>query len=187
MYTRFSGENGQSAARWLRTLKYELPPAFTAGQWLECVDGLLDGEAARWADEQPAVKKFLSDKALEYARNYDVDIFKALFLSRFTPGEGDLEGVNHLLENLRQDPAEFLEVYYRRAENLLHALGGRDEIYPAVLGGNERSILTRVISRFVGGLCEPYMKPDVLPEWDSLRQTYEKVANALDEEWGIKT
>lgn len=64
MYTRFSGENGQSAARWLRTLKYELPPTFTAGQWLECVDGLLDGTAARWADEQP-VKEILSDEALK--------------------------------------------------------------------------------------------------------------------------
>lgn len=91
MYTRFSGENGQSAARWLRTLKYELPPTFTAGQWLECVDGLLDGTAARWADEQP-VKEILSDETLKDAKNHEVDIFKALLLSRFTLGEDNLEG-----------------------------------------------------------------------------------------------
>ena len=187
MYTRFSGENGQSPARWLRTLKYELPPTFTAGQWLECVDGLLDGTAAHWADEQPTVKKILSDKALKYAKDQDVDIFKALLLSRFNPGEGHLERVNHLVENLRQDDMEFLQVYYRRAEDLLHALGGRDEIGPAVLGVYERSILTRVISRFVGGLSDAHMKPDVSPERDSLRQTYEKLVNATELEWGIKT
>ena len=84
MYTRFSGENGQSAARWLRTLKYELPPTFTAGQWLECVDGLLDGEAARWADMRPNVRKILSDEKLKHAKNHDVDTFKALSSAALT-------------------------------------------------------------------------------------------------------
>ena len=105
MYTRFSGEDGRSPARWLRTLKYELPPGFTAGEWLECVDGLLDGKAAHWADEQPAVRRIYSDVALELAKNHHVDIFKALLISRFTPGKQDLEGVNHLVENLRRSEA----------------------------------------------------------------------------------
>ena len=59
MYTRFSGDNGQSPARWLRTIKYELPTTFTPSQWLECVDGLLDGKAAYWADKRPEVKNIL--------------------------------------------------------------------------------------------------------------------------------
>ena len=174
MYTRFSGGNGQSAARWLRSLKYELPPTFTAGQWLECVDGLLDGEAARWADMRPDVRKILSDEELKHAKNHDVDTFKALLLSRFTPAAKDLEEVKYQVETLRQDATESLQDYYRRAEDLFHALGGRDEIGPAMLGVNERSILTRVISRFVHGLYDTCMKPDVSPESDSLRQSYMK-------------
>ena len=161
MYTRFSGEKGQSAARWLRTLKYELPPTLTAGQWLECVDGLLDGEAARWADMWPNVRNILSDEKLKHAKNHDVDTFKALLLSRFAPAAEDLEEVNYLLENLRQDGTESLQDYYRRAEDLLHALGGRDDIGPVVLGANERSMLTRVIDRFVSGLYEKFLEPDV--------------------------
>lgn len=173
MYTKFSGENGQRPARWLRTLKYELPPTFTVSEWLECVDGLLEGQAARWADEQPAVKKVLSDVTLEHAMNQDVDIFKALLLSRFTPGEEDLERVNHLVENLRQGATEDLLHYYRRADDLLYALGGRD-LGPVVLSDNERSILTRVNCRFLDGLDESDLKPDVLPERDSLLRTYVK-------------
>jgi len=44
MPSKFSGEKGQSALRWLRTLKYELPGDLTSNQWLEYVDGLLEGE-----------------------------------------------------------------------------------------------------------------------------------------------
>ena len=178
MYTRFSGEDGRSPARWLRTLKYELPPRFTAGEWLECVDGLLDGKAAHWADEQPAVRRIMSDVALELAKNHHVDIFKALLISRFTPGKQDLEGVNHLVENLRQGSTEDLIHYYQRAYDLLLALGGRDYIGPDVLSVNERPILTRVISRFLDGLSESDLKLDVAPESVSLIQAYETLREA---------
>ena len=86
--------------------------------------------------------------------------------------------MKYLVETLRQDSPESLQDYYRRAEDLLHALGGRDDIGPAVLSVNERSILSRVISRFVAGLDELYMEPDVSPDRDSLRQTYVKIREA---------
>ena len=178
MYTRFSGEKGQSAARWLRTLKYELPISFTAGQWLECVDGLLGGEAARWADVRPNVRKILSDEALKHANNQDVDAFKALLISRFASAAENLEEVNHQMENLRQGSKESLHDYYRRAEDLLHALGGRDDVGPVALDANERSILTRVIDRFVSGLDEEDLGADVSPESDSLRQAYQTIREA---------
>ena len=57
MLSKFSGHN-TSAARWLCTLKYELPSSFTPSQWLECVNGLLEGDAAVWADAHPRVKNF---------------------------------------------------------------------------------------------------------------------------------
>ena len=163
MYTRFSGENGQSAARWLRTLKYELPPTFTAGRWLECVDGLLDGQAARWADEQPAVKKILSDESLEDAKNHVVDIFKALLLSRFTPGESDLAGVTHLVENLRQDATESLNDYYLRAVDLLEALGVKDGIDTVMMNIYEKSMSRKVTRHFIDGLYQSYRRPGSAP------------------------
>ena len=112
MYTRFSGENGQSPARWLRTVKYELPTTFTPSEWLECVDGLLDGKAAYWADKRPEVKNILSDKYLKHANNHDVDTFKKLFLSRFAPADEGPEYVDRLIETLHQDNTESLEDYY---------------------------------------------------------------------------
>lgn len=171
MYTRFSGKNGQSAARWLRTLKYELPPTFTMGQWLECVDGLLDGEAARWADMRPNVRKILSDEGLKHANNHHVDRFKALLIGRFAPADEDLK---HETDYFRQGATESLHHYYRRAEDLLHALGGRDEIDPVVLGANERSILTTVINQYLGGLYGQN-EPDVEPESVSLLLTYQAI------------
>ena len=174
MYTRFSGDNGQSPARWLRTLKYELPPAFTAGQWLECVDGLLDGKAARWADKWPVIKQILSEQNVNSTPDDDVDIFKRLFLSRFTPADEGVEDVDHLVVTLRQNATESLEDYYRRAEDLLYASGGRDESYPATvtLSNSEKSNLSRVIRHYINGLHHSCLKSDLALQSDSLLQAY---------------
>ena len=172
MYTRFSGENGQSPARWLRTLKYELPPTLTAGQWLECVDGLLDGQAARWADKWPDVKKILSDEDVKHAKNHDVDTFKTLLLNRFTPADEGLEDVDHLLLPFHQNATESLEDYYRRAEDLLHVSGGRDKIDSVKLRKHQRSILLRVIVLYISGLHHSCLKSYSALMSDSLLQVY---------------
>ena len=176
MYTRFSGDNGQSPARWLRTIKYELPTTFTPSQWLECVDGLLDGKAAYWGDKRPEVKNILSDKNLKHAKDHDVDTFKKLFLSRFAPADKGPEYVIHLMENLLQNATESLEDYYRRAEDLLHAAGGKDGIDLAKLSDPERSILNKVILHYVNGLRESWPKTDSVYQSDSLLQAYLTVA-----------
>ncbi|KAK0513882.1 hypothetical protein JMJ35_003604 [Cladonia borealis] len=172
MYTRFSGDNGQSPARWLHTIKYELPTTFTPSQWLECVDGLLDGKAAYWADKRPEVKKILSDKYLKRAKDHDVDTFKKLFLSRFAPADEGPEHVAHLIETLHQNDTESLEDYYRRAEDLLHAAGGKDETDPAKLSKSGKSILKKVISQYVNGLRDEWLESDSAYESDSLLQAY---------------
>lgn len=176
MYTRFSGENGQSPARWLRTLKYEFPPAFTPGQWLESVDGLLDGEAARWADKELLVKNILSEKGLKYADTHDVGIFKEFLLSRFHLDEV-LEDADHLIMNLLQSPTESLVQYYGRAANLLYASGGRDvdrdDTYPFVtLTDRERSILNKVILHYVTGLHHSCLISNSALRCDSLHRVY---------------
>ena len=182
MYTRFSGDNGQSPASWLRTIKYELPTFFTPSQWVECVDGLLDGEAAYWADKRPEVKNILSDKYLKHANDHDVDTFKKLFLSRFTPPDDGPEYVDHLIETLRQNDTESLEDYYRRAEDLLHAGGGKDETDPAKLSKSERRILNKVIHQYVNGLRDERDEEHSAYESDSLLQAYLKTRSD-DEEY----
>ena len=172
MYTRFSGDNGQSPARWLRTLKYELPPTFTASQWLECVDGLLDGKAARWADTWPDVKMILSDEYLVQAKDSDVDTFKTRLHSRFTPVDEGLEDLNHLIDTLSQNATESLEDYYRRAEDLLHASGGEDEIDPLRSNQFERSMLNRVTLNYVKGLRQSCFRSYTTFRGGSLLQTY---------------
>lgn len=173
MYTRFSGDDDRNPARWLRTIKYELPPTFTPGQWLECVDGLLDGEAARWADKSPNVKKILSDEDLKHAGKRDVATFKTLFLNRFTPADERLKDVNHMLETLRQNATESLEDYYGRAEDLLLALGGKDKTISVKLSNHETSILKRVIHHYVHGLHYSYLKSNAALQSDSLSKAYE--------------
>lgn len=74
----------------MRTIKYELPIEHNPGKWLERVDGLLEGDAADWADQHPMVKKLLIDGILRNATLAAVVAFKALLLKRFTPLEGDL-------------------------------------------------------------------------------------------------
>ena len=186
MYTRFSGENGQSPARWLRTLKYELPSTFTAGQLLECVDGLLDGKAARWADKWPDVKHILSDEYLKHATHHDVVTFKALLLSRFTPADEGLEDVVCPGETLHQNIMESLEDYYRRAEDLLHTLGGKDSVNSVNLSDCERDKLRRVIGYFVNGLHHSCLKSDMALQGESLLQTY-RITRGYERlmlEWG---
>ena len=162
MYTRFNGENGQSPARWLRTIKYELPPTLTAGQWLECVDGLLDGKAACWADEWREVKAILSDEYLKHAKDDGVETFKKLLINRFTPVYEGMEGVHHLFITLRQNATESLEDYYRRAEDLLHASG-------SILGDR---LMGMVIRQYVSGLYHSCLQSNSAFQSDSLLQAY---------------
>ena len=173
MYTRFSGDNGQSPARWLRTIKYRLPTTFTPSRWLECVDSLLDGEAARWADKLPIVKKILSDENVKYAHGGDVHKFKTLLLSRFPPDDKALESTDYLIKTLLQNPTESLEEYYGRTVDLLYASGGRDDIQPFKLSSPERSILSTVISHFVIGLHHSCLQSNSAIQSYSLLQAYQ--------------
>ena len=104
-----------------------------------------------------------------------MDIFKALLLSRFTPGEEDLQGVNYMVEELYQGATESLDAYYLRAEGLLHALGVKDQPETTRLSVYERSMLRKVIRHYIDGLCQSYPRPDSASPGDSLSQTFLKI------------
>ena len=80
--------------------------------------------------------------------------------------------MDHLIETLQQDDTESLENYYRRAEDLLHAGGGKDETDPAKLSNSEQTILEKVISQYVNGVRDEWLKTDSAYRSDSLLQAY---------------
>lgn len=154
MYTKFSGTDSQSGARWLRTLNYELPGNLTPGQWLECVDGLLEGKAARWADQHPRIKAINEklrgrDNDLSDA---DVDIFEKAVQKRFPPAPC---GVQLLLT---QWPEEDLDGYYERAEVHLHTLGGVDSDEDPAPSEKEHAALVKGIEAYVNGIFDSKLR-----------------------------
>ncbi|KAK4690885.1 hypothetical protein P7C71_g6001, partial [Lecanoromycetidae sp. Uapishka_2] len=136
MYSKFHGTNGQTAARWLRTLKFELetdrthPYELNNGDWLQLIDGLLEGDAALWADQHPKVKELFSDERTKHATKNDVDTFKALFRERFAPLAENTEEAANIAEfrTLRQRPKEELQDYYRRAEDIFSGEKGHSAL-----------------------------------------------------------
>jgi len=157
MPSKFSGENGQSALRWLRTLKYELPGDLTSNQWLEYVDGLLEGEAARWADQHPRVRKMMKEEHLkaDHNKEEDVKVFEDALKRRF-PSTTEAQE-----EALIQQPKEPLDNYYRRTETSLHIAGGvdRDEKPPPT--SEESNILVERIEAYVHGLHDPELRQHI--------------------------
>lgn len=97
MYTKFSSHN-TSAARWLCNLKHELPPFFTPSQWLECINGLLEGDTATWADAHPRVKTIMTEENLQTATDVDIKIFQTALCTRFPPSQ--LRGITAWLNAL---------------------------------------------------------------------------------------
>lgn len=95
-----------------------------------------------------------------------------LLLSRFTPVDGGLDNVSYLIDTLHQDTTESLEDYYRRADDLLHASGGKDKNDSVELSSQERFMLGRVARQFLNGLYNSCLKPYSLLPGCSLLQTY---------------
>lgn len=153
MYTKSSGDNGQRAARWLRTLEYELPPIFIPRQWLECVDGLLEGDTARWADSHSKVKRLLTHENIQNAGQTEKDILTSPLLKRFAPvDEANERNALNITRRLVQSRSESLEQCYRRVEDLLHASGGKDKSDAVALSENQRAILRHVTEHFIRGI-----------------------------------
>ena len=122
---------------------------------MECVDGLLEGDAARWTDSYSRVKKLLTQENVEHADQSDIKAFSALLLKRFTPVEKDnKDDVSNRIWTLAQQPTEALEHHYRRAEDWLHAAGGEDKPDTVTLSSSEIALLAHVIEHFVKGICD---------------------------------
>ena len=157
MYTTFSGSNGHSAARWLQTFEHQvhnlefLPPRM----WLTCINGLLEADAALWADQHPRVKQILTDSNLKSISGVDVKTFKTAFLARFHPAEMTADYHRPPLfgetRSFAQDRSEDIDAYYQRALILLYEKGGVD-VTEAPLTQLEKIALNATIVCYIHGL-----------------------------------
>ena len=162
--SKFSGTDGVSAERWLRSLKRDLSPDLTASEWLLVVDTLLVGEAASWADQHPRVKRILTDEYVLHDERCVANFSKAI-IARFPGIEvvGPEKG-QALMQFLKQGPLETLEAYYRRAEKLMHATGGVDRS-EAPLSDKEEEGLKKAIEKYMFGLREQEIKDSTVLYW----------------------
>lgn len=170
MHTKFSGSNGQNAYRWLRTLRYENPEIATISpsDWLGIIDGLLEGDAATWADYHPRVKHILRAGSLKEATRADVETFKKALVARFPPVEVEISdsrpGLIVSSPVLEQAPYEDLDSYYQRSLMLLYQNSGVDLI-ESPLTEQEHTALKKTIKSYIAGLVDSEVRRDAEKVW----------------------
>ena len=171
MHTKFSGQNGQHAHRWLRTLRYEKPQIDTVSpsDWLGIVDGLLEGDAAIWADHHPRVKHILRAGNLKQATRDDVETFKKALIARFPLLKMPIAwsprpDLNISSPILVQAPDENLDSYYARTLTLLYERGGVD-LPEAPLTEQEQDALKRTIIDHIAGLTDSEIRQEAEKAW----------------------
>ena len=178
----FSGTTGVSAVRWLRSLKTSLPDNLSPSEWLLRVDGLLVGDAARWADQHPRVKKILTnDHLLHHVTESDIKTFTRALIARFpipeqcSPNKSELQ-----LMFLKQGEIEGFDEYYRRAETLLHHIGGVDRT-ESPLTDDEESSLKKVLMQFIHGIHDKDTNESTLQFWQQRTLQVDTAPPGLEE------
>ena len=170
MHTKFSGSNGQNAHRWLRTLRYENPEITTISpsDWLGIIDGLLEGDAATWADHHPRVKHILRASSLKEATRADVETFKKALIARFPPVEVEIThsrpGLTISSPILKQAPYEDLDSYYQRTLMSLYQRNGVD-LEEAPLTEQEHDALKKTIRSYLAGLIDDDIRREGEQVW----------------------
>ena len=170
MHTKFSGSNGQNAHRWLRTLRYENPEITTISpsDWLGVIDGLLEGDAATWADHHPRVKHILRAGSLKEATRADVETFKKALIARFPPVEVKIghfrPGRTISSPVLEQAPNEDLDSYYQRTLLSLYQRNGVD-LAESPLTEQEHDALKKTVRSHIAGLIDDETRRVVEKLW----------------------
>ena len=112
-------------------------------------------------------KIFTSDHLLHHATESDVKTFTKALIARFpVPEECSPDKSELQLMFLKQGEGENLEEYYRRAETLLHHIGGVDR-KESPLTDNEETSLKRVLVQFVHGIHDKDTRENALQFWQN--------------------
>jgi hypothetical protein len=125
--------------------------------WLTCINGLLVGNAALWADHHPRVRQILAANNLGSVSHKDIETFKTAFLARFPPARMTAGLCRPSLfgepQTFAQDQSEDLGSYYQRALILLYEKGGVD-MAEAPLTEPEQEALNATILSYIEGLVD---------------------------------
>ncbi|SLM40420.1 hypothetical protein LPUS_11218 [Lasallia pustulata] len=168
----FNGRNGQTAARWLKKLEWELKRCsstqgtITPAEYLQAVELLLVDDAAVWAETTPGIAELLED--LDPTED-TLAQFKALFLQKYPTKTLDTPAIHFdsKIADLRQLADEPLIAYYKRMITLLSRVGGRDRPsmtatrLPA-LSPLEAAMLNTVMRAFTRGIRDPDVRREAL-------------------------
>lgn len=155
----YQGLPEESARRWLYRIDHETITtddtySKNPAQWIEDATMRLAGEAAKWADRNPTIKRMLKEP--DTLTKDSITYWKELFLERWEQPEEEETNPMDDLQSLSQLPAEDLRMYYHRALSLLREAGGNDGFDDLTLLG--RSVLDSAIRAFIHGLRDPKLK-----------------------------
>jgi hypothetical protein len=157
------------AARWLARLAYDMRradnPVDSPADFFEAVEILFDGEAATWLDSSPKYRRLVDQRAR--ASQADVEDFKEALMAEFPNKVMEYSETNvyNEMQSFAQSPNEALQSYYKRAQHLLRRAHGRDDPRDPLakqLEPAEVTILVGMVSAFIGGLHDEYLRGAVL-------------------------
>jgi len=157
-----SGEYDGSipASRWLLKLTHDFktarlyPPS--PELFLESIEMLFHGEAAKRLDSTPRIRRIVEDR--DTATDTEVEEVKNWMQEEFPKEISDTveENLQSEIEHLGQNETESLQNYYLRTVNILRRAHGKDRPRPANtdtrLSGLEEVMLDTMVSAFVKGL-----------------------------------
>ena len=160
MVSMTKSDGSSAASRWLRVLKKELAGQLSPGHWLKRADACLEGRAASWVERLPKVIRFLADKNRGTATVEDKNTFIQLLIQEFPGDSHDVisdEKASAELSSLAQKKDEDLCTYYRRTEDLLKEIHGRDQVTnnsrdTIVLSPSKQQFLKDTIMKFILGI-----------------------------------
>lgn len=160
----FTGRNGQSAARWLKKVTYELkknsgrdevPPK----EFLQAVEFLLSDDAEDWIESHKEANNLLSIREPTQA---DVDKFVVLLEKKFPakPKDTSRKGFVAELRELQQEANETITMYYKRVVNMMTQVDVRDRPTSTDdedLNFLEESMLDNILEAFTRGFRDEYI------------------------------
>lgn len=169
MISEFSWRKGEKdAGRWLKNLEAIVKgnrAVLDYAKFVEVFDMKLTGPASDWANVTPEVFKVIDKDTIT---EQDVIQLKQAFLFQFKTIRPEPIKATDELRDLFQEPAERVEMYYRRANRILcRMIPGKDFEDGAVieaLTSPEKIIMQQVVDKFMTALRDNLIEFQVWKE-----------------------
>lgn len=158
-----TGKNGQSAARWLKKVTYELKKSSGRDEvpprhFLQALEFLLSDDAEDWIESHREANSLLNIKEPTQA---DVDKVVIQLEKKFPakPKDTSRKGFVAELRELQQEANETITMYYKSVVNMMTQVDVRDR--PTSLGDEElnfleESMVDNILEAFTRGFRDVY-------------------------------